>query len=287
MPKSNPADITNPVEACDLIRQASADEDWADALIFVVNGHFLLGNPMAIQALANLRDPCKTAGITIILLGPAFTLPPELLQDVLILDEPLPDAEALRQIVDDTYSDAIAALDRPDDDPIVVALRADQSAKRDQAASILTTLGPFAAEQTAAVALTRTGLNLDALWTRKKTLINQTPGLSVDEGEDLTQARGLDAFMGFADALARGPCPPLVVVRVDEIGDAMAGSGNTGAGDNTGVSQALHGYLLKAMETYNWCGMLAMGAPGTGKTLASRLLGQRFGALTLELDLGG
>lgn len=249
-----------------------------DSLVFMGNAHRFLDNrpdgaSIAVsQGIGNLRDVFKQTGSTLILLGPSFTIPTELGQDILVLDEPMPDTEMLAALV--TTAHEITGVTPPD------------AAGMAKATQILSTLSAFAAEQAISISLTRKGLNLQTLWNRKRTIINTTPGLTVDDGDDLVPPGGLEGILDYTDGLANGPYPPLVIVLIDEIDDAMAGTGAQGPGDTSGVSQYIHGTLLQALEDYAWPGMWAMGAPGTGKTLVARMMGKRLGAITLRLDMG-
>src|SRR3989442_7645777 len=116
-----------------------------------------------------VRDRFKASGrMLAVLTAPGATLPNELAQDVLLLDEPLPSAEDLKGIVRSVFSDA--KMDDPD--AVVV----------EKAVDALIGLAAFPAEQSLAMSLGRKGLDTDALWERKRQVIEQTPGLSVWRG---------------------------------------------------------------------------------------------------------
>src|SRR5262245_24161921 len=106
--------FNNPVEA--LLAAAKAPEK---TVVFVHNAQRFLSNDRTegaigfVQALWNLRDLFKQDLQTIVLLGPSFALPPELAQDILELDEPLPDETELRAIVDSIA--AAAAIELPEE----------------------------------------------------------------------------------------------------------------------------------------------------------------------------
>jgi hypothetical protein len=148
----------NPVEALQL-----AERLPAKSVFFVQNANRVLeaaGALPALQAVWNLRDAFKANKRTLVLLGPSLTLPPELSGDVIAYDEPLPDGERLRAIVTDVYRSA--RLDPP---------AADVEAR---AVDALCGLLAFTAEQVTAMSLTPTGLDLDALWDRKRNAIEQS-----------------------------------------------------------------------------------------------------------------
>jgi len=123
---------------------------------------------MVSQALGNSREPSAATGRMVILLAPSLTLPAELEQDVYMIDEPLPDTEALQAVVAQTFEDV--AQDYPSIEekltPPVSILASDA----------LTGLSAFAAQQASALSMTPGGIDLDALWERKRQMIDATPG---------------------------------------------------------------------------------------------------------------
>jgi hypothetical protein len=65
-----------------------------DSVVFYANAHRFWNEASVMQGVWNLRDLFKANGRMLVLLGsPGATLPPELGQDVLLLDEPLPSAD--------------------------------------------------------------------------------------------------------------------------------------------------------------------------------------------------
>jgi hypothetical protein len=161
----NPSLLTNPAEA--MFQAANLP---ASAILFILQAHRYLTNEAVSQAIWNLRDVFKANERTLVLLGPDFTFPMELSQDVLILHEPLPEAPQLRTIVEATY--AAGSLPAPDPDVL------------DRAVQALRGLSSFAAEQVCAMSLRKDGLNLPDLWARTKAVIDATPGLSVERGTE-------------------------------------------------------------------------------------------------------
>ena len=90
------------------------------------------------QGLWDLRDPFKATGRMLVLLAaPGATSPPELGQDVLVLDEPLPSTSHPEQIVQETFN--AAKLDEPERSVI------------DKAVDALIGLAAFPAEQALAI----------------------------------------------------------------------------------------------------------------------------------------
>jgi hypothetical protein len=244
-----------------------------ETMLFVLQAHRCLEGPAAeavVQAIWNLRDELKRDGRTVIMLGPAFRLPPELQQDVLVLDEALPDGDQLRAIV--TAQFEAAQLPAPDESVLARAVDA------------LRGLAAFPAEQVTAMSLRKSGLDLDALWERKRRMIEQTPGLSVNRsGETYDDLGGLEAAKAFGRRILSGNAAPKAVVFIDEVEKALAGA----AGDSSGVSQDLLGTLLTYMQDHAATGIIAVGPPGSGKSAWAKATGSTGKIPTIAFDLGG
>src|SRR5947208_10645557 len=77
-----------------------------NAVLFFANAQRFVTDAVVVQGLWNLRDEFKADGRMLVMLTtPGATLPPELAQDVLVLDEPLPSADDLRRIVTNTFGE--------------------------------------------------------------------------------------------------------------------------------------------------------------------------------------
>src|ERR1700722_3713511 len=77
----------------------------APAIVFMLNLHrFCTGDIGCIQSLWNLRDHLKASRKSIIGLGPATTLPPDLAQNVMLLADPLPTGAELKAIAEHIFT---------------------------------------------------------------------------------------------------------------------------------------------------------------------------------------
>lgn len=279
-------DTADPVTALDLLTELQSltgvDES---SVIFFVNAHRFVDDPRVSTAIGNLRDIFKKKGSTLVLLGPSLTLPAELTQDVVLLTDELPDDDKLSNVIDFVEEQVKSSGGK---------LKRIAKTMRDNIVSALRGLSAFGAEQQAFLSLRKDGdalkIDLDSLWARKVEAVNAVPGLEMKyEKTNPDSVRGLDALMEFAGRLFRedNPKRPQVVLHIDEVDKAFAGSGiGGGAGDSSGVTQDQINMLLDTMEEKEWSGIISVGGPGTGKSLVSKTLAGMHGVPYIRLDLG-
>lgn len=222
-----------------------------------------------VQAVWNLRDVFKQDRRMLVLLGPNLELPPELANDVVVFDEPLPDEAAIATIVANVANDAgvdVAAVDCR------------------KAVEAVQGLPAFQIEQLTAMSLSKEGIDTDALWERKRRQIEQTPGLTVYKGGDAFSAiGGVEQVKEYCKRIVTGRRKPSAIVWLDEIEKAMAGAG----GDTSGVSQDFLGQLLTYLQDHECRGMIFLGPPGCAKSAVAKAVGNEAGIPTVRLDLGG
>lgn len=238
-------------------------------IVYVHMASRWLGNPGVLQAIWNLRDLFKQDHRTMVLLGPTLDLPPELVHDVMVFDEPLPDDRALEAIVRDLVRSAelpaMSSVDAPVD-----AIRG---------------LPAFVAEQAVAMSLSTDGIDLPALWELKRRMVEQTPGLRVYRGtERFDDIGGVPAAKEYLARILRGRASPGAIVFLDEVEKMLAGA--TGA-DTTGIAQDQLGAILSYMEDQQAVGCIFVGPPGTAKSLVAKAAGNEARVPTIQLDLGG
>lgn len=234
-------------------------------------------NGQVLQGIANLRDAFKANRRTLVMLVPAAKLPPEIAQDVVVIDDPYPTDEELQKIV----------TTEAEKNGFKV-----EGKKLESAVDALRGLSAFSAEQIVAMSTGEDGLNEDEMWEQKITVIEQTDGFSVDRGlEDFEDVRGLANFLEFGDGIIMGKRGPTLYVRLDEL-EKMFGSLGAGSGDNTGITQDRLGVMLRKMEDNKWTGLIAVGHAGCGKSLVTKALAneatKRTGrrVLSVAMDLG-
>jgi hypothetical protein len=223
------------------------------------------------QALWNLRDTLKGIGACVVLSVPlGFRLPTDLSNDIVSVVEPLPNQEGIMGIIQSILRDA------------EVKAPGDQVAKSQDA---LAGLSAFGAEQSLALSLTKQGIDIGALWERKRRAVEQTPGLSIWRGnETFTDIGGCQNVKEFFGKLIKGRRPPRCIVFIDEIEKALAGSGGS---DTSGVSQSMLGSLLTYMQDKNSAGSIFIGPPGAAKSAMAKAIGNEAQCPTIAFDLSG
>ena len=257
--------VLNPADAMFQLRTVAAS-----SIVFVANAHRIWQDIATVQAIWNLRDAFKSNGRTLVLLvTPEAKAPRELDSDVIVIDDPLPDAEALAEIV--TAQCANAGLAEPDASTLRKAVDA------------LKGLSAFVAEQVTAMCLTRSGIDLTQLWERKRQAVEQTPGATI------FRQKIRFADIGGHDGLKRdllrevnSKRPVKVVVIFDEFEKSMAGA----ASDSSGVSQDASKTVLTYMQDHDVRGTILFGHPGAGKTLVAKAMSSEADCLCILADMG-
>jgi hypothetical protein len=246
-----------------------------DSVLFmVVPDNSLFENSFIAQAILNLRDEYKASGRTLVFLGIDPKLPLLVNEDIPILDDPLPDVNALTMVARGVAEAAKRTLTGEEETRV---------------AGLCLGLTTFAAEEGIARNLRKSSINYDGLSKLKQQVVEDSTNkaLTFDRlGWNFEQMGGHEGFKGFVKDLFAGPCAPTLVVRIDEIDKSITAASAGQVADNTGVSQDILKVLLTALEDNSWMGLLAVGAPGTGKTLASVCTGNQFGVKSLAFDMG-
>jgi hypothetical protein len=258
--------VNNPAGALTL-----AQKFQRSSLFFVLNAGLYLKDAAVIQAVNNLRDPFKSDRRTLVMLDVAFELPPQLKHDVVLIEEEMPDTDALRGVLTQLYE--VAKVKLPDERTMSRGIDSGRG------------LSAFEAEQVYAMSLRPDGLDLDGAWERKRSQINQTEGLSVQR--KLWKLDALGGLGAIKRRLRQRFRPeanhPIVVVIIDEIEKMLAGSDG---GDLSGVSADALGVILREMEDNGWNGMLTVGPGGAAKSAVGKALGAEFDVEVMALDTG-
>ncbi len=243
-----------------------------NTIVFMLNAHHFLAEPDFLQALWNTRDAFKSNLRNIVMIGPDFELPAQIQQDVFVLDEALPTEDHLRGIIKGLISDTAIKLTKEQETAAIDALRG---------------LSAFPAEQSIAMNMRKTALDVTGLWERKQKLISSTPGLRVYDGkESFDDIGGCDQIKRFMRGVIKGKDAPNVLVFIDE-GEKMFAGATGDTSDSSGVSQDFLGTTLSYMEDNEADGAILYGPPGAAKSAIAKATGNEAGVPTIMLDLGG
>jgi SpoVK/Ycf46/Vps4 family AAA+-type ATPase len=242
-----------------------------DAILFVKNAHLFWSDPTTIQGCWNLRDSYKAWGSMLVLLtGNGAILPAELSNDFLVLDEPLPNHEDLKQILLTTFE--YAKLPVPSDGVVTESIAA------------LSGLPAFTAEQAISMSLDpiTKSLDMSGLWDRKRQAINQTRGLTVLETDsNVDNIGGLEQFKLYLERIMTGKNAPNVILLWDEIEKSFAGMGS----DTSGTTTKMGGNVLSWSQDTAMLGCIAVGVPGAGKTEIVKAIANKYGKLCIAFNL--
>jgi hypothetical protein len=247
---------------------AVMEEADADVLAFIHNPQLVWNtDKKVVQAQWNLRNPYKANGNMLVnLIGTGDDIPAELQQDMLILEEPLPTRTDLAKIVTDTFA---YAAQKPEYKACKTAATPEVIKS---ATDALIGLPAFPAEQATSMCLDMNAgkLDIETLWSRKKDIVSQNPGLTYHAGrETLKDMYGCAAWVKFAERLMKGPKQPTVIVRMDEIQRQLAGSES----DSSGTKGNLMGEFLTWVNDHNVICTLNVGVSGTSKSWGPYCIG--------------
>lgn len=271
----------DPAGAMILAMRLADNPETHRSLLFALNlprafrGDGALG---VIQAVMNLRDSYKSKGNTLIVIGPDIDLPSELKQDVILLDDPLPEDEHYAKILEDLHS--ASKLPKPEKEI------------QHKATLAVRGLSSFVSEQVLAMSMAlhpkKNQSHLPSAWKLKSGAVGNVRGLTMTlEGPPLTDLKGLDQIIKDLTDLNNGPLAPQLYVRVDEIDKAFQGLGQRGeGGENTGVVQDQQNQFLVNMEENSWTGAILFGLRGAGKTVLTQAIGADRGLPTIAMDMG-
>lgn len=246
------------------------DQEARDCMLFLTNPHFFFKDPSVIQGIWNLRNIFKANGhMLVLLIAPGTTLPAELINDVLVLDEPLPTREKLAEMVITNHKLHKAEVPT--------------GAKLDKMVDAIVGLPEFGADQAVTMSIDSKSKTLDMedLWHKKREIIKQTPGLSVIKPKfTLKDIGGNEQVNKFYRQLFEGPNKPHIIVFMDEVEKMFAGTGS-----EDGHKAELAGAIQSWAEDNNIRGGALVGLPGTGKTAEFEALCGEYETPGIRMDV--
>lgn len=247
------------------------------SIVFFMNAHNFWANEAVRQGIWNLRDEFKTFNAMLVLLvSIGSTLPDDLKSDVVTLSDSLPDEAEILAIVDGLLKDVGEMKG--------ATLKSENVKDKAKIVDTLSGLSAFSAEQALAMSVTKDEIDRKGLWERKRSMIEQTDGLSVWRGgETFEDIGGYDNVKSFMRRICKGNSAPRAIVFIDEIEKSMAGSQT----DTSGVSQDQLRCLLTWMQDRKAAGSIFIGPPGTAKSVVAKATGNDANIPTIALDMGG
>jgi hypothetical protein len=264
----DPAMAGDPVTALQLAAEAPED-----TLLVLLAGDRALSEPRPAIAALLIRDAFAQTGRTLVSVGAGWAPAAELGSDVYVIRDALPTDSIRRELIAVLLGDAGVDVS---DEQMLAAIAFTRGLSR------------FAVEQTVSLALSKDGLDVDVLAAVWVETVNAIPGLrvlSTGRSASMDDIAGLDEHKRRATRLTNGKGRPDVVIFVDELEKALAGSSGAVA-DSSGASQAVLGGLLSTMEDTESIGEILVGPPGTGKSHCAKTVGAAAGVPTLQFDPG-
>jgi len=289
--------IVSPVEF--LVQIGSDDALPKNSIICMQAAMDWIDNPVVRQAMWNLRDKFKTTGKSLVLLSEIIQLPESLKNDVVIIEEPMPNEEELAKCVKGldklaSQCDCLASKSCKKCDGTGIKLKRPLASDEavDRVVEAVKGLPYFGAEQVVAMALRSdtvkgqvpaSGIDLEHCWVAKRKQVEQTKGLSIHRGgEKFADLGGLDQIKTYLSRIMTGRKKPKVIVWLDEIEK----TGLANRGDTSGVNQDQEGTLLSWMEDFDVFGVMLLGVPGCGKSAICKAVGAEFDRVVIRIDLG-
>lgn len=246
---------TNPVDALTI-----ADKFGPRTILFLAPFFpSYVESEAVVTALWVLRDSNKSKLRCVIPMGQPIVWPQALAQDVMPIDEPPPSPAIIEGIIESTrlaYNKSQKKKNLPEIppyDPDAIKRGADAGLG----------LSASAVEQAVALNTNATGLNVSGLWSVKIDKIGQQKGINIHRGDErLEDYIGYEYAVWLMKKMVTGRMGIRGLWLWDEIDKDFSGN----AGDNTGVSQELHGKILKNIQNRRLPCLLFAGVWGTGKT---------------------
>lgn len=261
----------NPATALEVAEKMPPASDTAPgSIMFLVNAHRFVQDAFVSTGILNLREPFKMSGRTLVLLSPTpDCLPVELRQDIIVIEDPLPGDAQIRAIIERLLSTNGITETEANVGRSINALRG---------------LSSFGVEQVLAMSIRKSGIDVEALWERKRKQIEMTRGLRLRlTGPKFTDTGGNTQLLADFDDIMESDERPAAIVWWDEF--EKTGAASNTVGENS-VERDFKGRFLTWMEENRFDGVILVGGAGTGKSLAAQSIGPQYGLPTFVMDPG-
>ncbi len=281
--------ITWPPETYNGMLKVACDYSEPKTIIFMMNSQLFLKedigsggvDPTTIQGLYSIREAFKNKR-TLVLLGNSMKMPTLLDMDIHQLVDDLPSEESIVDMAGRMYGRAADAAKTAKD--IEFAPFDDKATEKVLANT--KGMSKFVVEQSLALSidLEEKGINYKDLMSRNRAIISDTRGLSIAEYDVSSDSiAGLDNLISFTDGILENG--PRAICFIDEIEKtSIAGTGGVDGGGNSTGKDALRA-LLAYMQDNHVPGIILIGPPGTGKSLAAKVVGNKHQIPTLNVDI--
>ncbi len=274
-----PMQTGNPTECLSLLSKLdayteSSKRKYDDSVIFVMNADRYMESDGVVQAIWNLRDLFTRWHCTLVLLCPDITLPPALRSDVVVIEDPLPDAAQLQAIATKVLDDANLADKVNGSMPkIVDTLRA---------------LSGFGAAQLTAMSLSKDGVDTQELIRLKRTYIKQLPGVEMREDRiTFDDIAGYDNVKTMLRRKIKGKRPPALVIWWDEFDRTIAANSSDTSGTTQDQVACLLGWQQDRLNEDRMSAMIAVGFPGCAKSAFAAAIRNEAACECMRWDMGG
>ena len=246
------------------------------AVVFFHNAQRFLDDPQVVQGICNLRNPAKGIGATLILLGPCFTLPVEIRDDTITIEEPSPRGEVIRRVVSSGVQDAQAAaresgieFPAPDPESVIDTLTGYRS--------------EFQVDQALALSFTSSGVDVNRLWDLRVAALRGTAGLEIIKPSvTFNHLAGCEGAKRIMRHILAGKRRVKGVLQLDELNRMISGGGG---GDLSGTTDAMIEQWLYWTTEHRVRALLLLGVPGAGKSATCKCLAGEAGVPLLRASM--
>lgn len=221
-----------------------------------------------ITALRHLAKHFSFNHRMVVLMDYELQIPIELVQDIIVITENMPDTKELAETLKGVYTDAKIKL--PDDAVLL------------KQAAPFSGLHRSAAEQLASLAISPEGINSERAWTLRKGQLRSVKGLSFMEStETLDHLGGLKEIKELIRAIMDGRNPPKVIGFIEELDKTINSQ-------EQGVGRDILAQWLDGMASNKWQGQIYFGPAGTGKSAMANAIPATYrdrGIIGVKIDI--